>query len=179
LKVWVKCIFFTPWMAWLSVCFLVCWLAASCANHDVMVLIYFLFVSFDVIFRCSFLCRCCRFLAFSFLILLQVPAPSTTSQHFAKEITVCNNSGAFLCFEQGRKSDDFQKLDIQYPHASFLTSRSLWLWRINKTNVFLHTIHCPVFTKRKTLYVYYLKQRCGYWILFPSSGKTYSVGPNQ
>jgi hypothetical protein len=46
----------------------------------------------------------------------------------------------------------------------------LWWWYINTNIMFLDIMHRPV---------YFSKQRFGAWILSPSSGGTYSVGPNR
>jgi hypothetical protein len=49
---------------------------------------------------------------------------------------------------------------------------------INKNIIFLDIIHCLVFIQKRPP-VYLKKQRFGDWILSPSSGRTYSVGPNR
>jgi hypothetical protein len=52
-----------------------------------------------------------------------------------------------------------------------IRSKSLCRWYINTLILFLDIIHRPVFI--------YNTKRFGDWILSPSSGGTYSVGPNR
>jgi hypothetical protein len=44
--------------------------------------------------------------------------------------------------------------------------------------MFLNIIHCPIFIQNTVLFLF-KTQRCGDWILSPSSGKTHSVWPNR